>query len=70
MGNAAISETPRAEIERLTAELAVAHQRLDAAFNATPRGDIAKDARLIPYLAEAQNVLSIVRRIQKLKGIS
>jgi hypothetical protein len=60
-------ETSAAELDRLTAELADAHLRLDAIFNSEPRGEIAKDARLTPYLAEAQKVLDIINLIKKLK---
>lgn len=68
MGETAPGEGTGAEIERLTAELAEAHTRLDAALKAEPKGDIAKDSRLHGYLVEAKNVLDIVRRIQKIGG--
>src|SRR5579862_2426632 len=63
-------ETPVAEMSRLSAELAEGRKRLAAAVNVEPKGNIAKDARLTPYLAEAQIVLDIINRIKKLKGMA
>ena len=56
-----------AEFNRLTAELPEAHKRLDAAFRTDPPGDLVKDAQLTRYLAEAQKVIAIVRRIKEIK---
>jgi hypothetical protein len=62
------TEISAAAIDRLTAELVEAHKQLDATFHTDPPGDVARDAGLARYLASAQNVLNIIRRIKELKG--
>lgn len=64
-----MTPTLLAELDRLTAELPEAHKRLDAAFRTDPSGDLVKDTHLARYLAEAQKVIAIVRRIAEIKGV-
>ncbi|HEX3666730.1 MAG TPA: hypothetical protein VHU23_16005 [Rhizomicrobium sp.] len=68
MGGENASETREAELVRLTAELAGAHARLDAAFRTDPPGAVARGDRLSLYLAEAQKVLDILNRIKQVES--
>jgi hypothetical protein len=70
MAGKMMTPTLAAEFNRLTAELPEAHKRLDAAFRTDPPGDLVKDAHLSRYLAEAQKVIAIVRRIEEIKAAS
>ena len=57
----------RAEFDRLAAELSEARKRLHAAFHTEPPGEVLKGAHLTLYLAEAENVIGIVRRMREVK---